>query len=832
MIARIVTIFVILVPIIYPTGHRELSSKSSEVLYQQACKLQRDPETVQKDGWALEKFLRASDKGHAGAQCFVGLELYHDKSEYKFDYKRAGVKKLLKSAEQNWPYAFHALGCYYRDEELYSESFSNFSTAYKAGVAESINELANLYYRGNGIPQNYDKAFSLYLKAGRQSDAQALYNVALMYYYGHGIKSNVKKAVEVTHQCLQTNPSETIKQPAREFMAKLARENPQAVAYQLVYEKKLDWLTQFDLVCGAQSSTKKFSMLRDTGALSMLTQHAEAGNAVACKHLGLLYVSQKKLPEIQKNKIFDYLVTANSAEPDNYQILDALGHAYDRGLGVVVDYEQAKEYFYKAALSTPKDRELVRAADFNVANILKKQLALGDVEVHFELLEHCLGHGATTIPTLIETLQSLLKLWELQSKKILDNSEILEKIQNHIPATITIEQALEVHGVLGKLFFNIAKFLDEKKEFVRVPYYLMQAIECGNPQAMVILAKKIEQTELSDESVNKILALYTLAAFQGDPEAVLWLSKYYFDQKKYDEVIDLCRDFAPGDFYTEIQYMSGLARFQLAYEDDNQKDMFNLGMAALHRAAESNFDAANYVLGKTYYLGSIAKNGTVLLKEDHEKAAGFLHPIVEQNSEAAFMMCRIALNKDQHADAERYAALAVKGGVTKALYFLAMAQHLQKKYHESVPNFEKILNDAEQSEADETRTWLVECYLDNKGIDNNIFFNKPLQYEQLMLERYNLQQTSPLEELLRLMRVMYLINPLFDKGWLTADGYSKSSLLDYFISTLIQKLSELANNNSIDPIIKDQAQKRLDFFEKKLKEKNYKKLWTLFVKCA
>lgn len=56
--------------------------------------------------------------------------------------------------------------------------------------------LAERYYDGEGVPQNYKKAVEWYEKAANQGEAIAQMSLGFMYAYGRGIRHNDKKSVE------------------------------------------------------------------------------------------------------------------------------------------------------------------------------------------------------------------------------------------------------------------------------------------------------------------------------------------------------------------------------------------------------------------------------------------------------------------------------------------------------------------------------------------------------------------------------------------------------------------------------------------------------------
>ena len=63
------------------------------------------------------------------------------------------------------------------------------------GDADAQYHLAGMFYRGQGVPQNYAAAADLYRKAADQGNAKAEYGLAFMYYEGKGVPRDSVAAV-------------------------------------------------------------------------------------------------------------------------------------------------------------------------------------------------------------------------------------------------------------------------------------------------------------------------------------------------------------------------------------------------------------------------------------------------------------------------------------------------------------------------------------------------------------------------------------------------------------------------------------------------------------
>ena len=53
-----------------------------------------------------------------------------------------------------------------------------------------------MYYKGQGVRQDYQKAFEWYTKAANQGHAKAQFNLGVMYEEGQGVRQDYRKAKE------------------------------------------------------------------------------------------------------------------------------------------------------------------------------------------------------------------------------------------------------------------------------------------------------------------------------------------------------------------------------------------------------------------------------------------------------------------------------------------------------------------------------------------------------------------------------------------------------------------------------------------------------------
>ena len=76
----------------------------------------------------------------------------------------------------------------------FAESFEETKPKAEQGFAYAQFNLALMYDKGEGVPQDYKEAVKWYTKAAEQGDADAQTNLGVMYEYGLGVPKSYIKA--------------------------------------------------------------------------------------------------------------------------------------------------------------------------------------------------------------------------------------------------------------------------------------------------------------------------------------------------------------------------------------------------------------------------------------------------------------------------------------------------------------------------------------------------------------------------------------------------------------------------------------------------------------
>jgi hypothetical protein len=72
----------------------------------------------------------------------------------------------------------------------------------------AMQSIGYLYYKGEGVEQNYDKAVEWWNKASERGDAQAKFNLGLMYFSGKGVKTDVTKGIKLWRESAEMGNAE------------------------------------------------------------------------------------------------------------------------------------------------------------------------------------------------------------------------------------------------------------------------------------------------------------------------------------------------------------------------------------------------------------------------------------------------------------------------------------------------------------------------------------------------------------------------------------------------------------------------------------------------
>jgi TPR repeat protein len=76
----------------------------------------------------------------------------------------------------------------------FSETFEETEALAEGGDASAQYSLGTMYYKGEGVPKDYQKAGKWFQKAAEQEDAKAQYNLGVMYFKGKSVQQDYVQA--------------------------------------------------------------------------------------------------------------------------------------------------------------------------------------------------------------------------------------------------------------------------------------------------------------------------------------------------------------------------------------------------------------------------------------------------------------------------------------------------------------------------------------------------------------------------------------------------------------------------------------------------------------
>ncbi len=192
---------------------QEASTGNATAQYQLACYYlgyttewdgldEADLEAAQKAHKEKEMYWlrRAAEQGHAAAQVQLGVNLKEDEQS-----PLEAMQWFKAAADQGDIGGMKNLAlCYITSETPdTAQAVTLYRQAAECGDEDAQFFLANCYYLGKGVPQNYAEAFKLYQMLTLRQDNDPIFRLTNVYellgdcyLYGHGVEKDLDKALE------------------------------------------------------------------------------------------------------------------------------------------------------------------------------------------------------------------------------------------------------------------------------------------------------------------------------------------------------------------------------------------------------------------------------------------------------------------------------------------------------------------------------------------------------------------------------------------------------------------------------------------------------------
>jgi len=208
----------------------------------------------------------------------------------------AAIEALLKAAEEGDATAqFKLANAYYRGRGVrqdYVEAFKWNRKAAEQGDARAQYSLAYMYDKGEGIAQDDVEAMTWYTKAANQDNSAAQFSLGLKYFEGRGVTQDYVKAFDWFGKAADQGDS------SAQF--RLGRMYADGRGVSQDYIQAYKW---FDLcfLRSAPSDRAEVSEWRNTVAKKMTPQQIEEAQRLA-KQSGMYFVGNPIVPPVALNR--------------------------------------------------------------------------------------------------------------------------------------------------------------------------------------------------------------------------------------------------------------------------------------------------------------------------------------------------------------------------------------------------------------------------------------------------------------------------------------------------------------------------------------------------
>jgi len=243
---------------------------------------------------ALEWFRKASDKGDASAQYFLGW-MYETGTGVTKDDAEA-LRWIRLAADQDYSVAQFNLGYRYSEgngvTKNYSTAVTWFERSAKNGHAASQYYLASLYLKGGGpVAKNSLEAMRWFRAAADQGHAEAQTGVGMMYAKGEGVARDIEESIKWF-----TKAGEQGDAYAQTMLG-------------IMYSANLDG--EF---IGTNVPVQDYPI-----AMSWFRKAAEQGDEMAHYHLGVIYADGLGVPVDIVTAQMWFLLSANGGSEEAYE---------------------------------------------------------------------------------------------------------------------------------------------------------------------------------------------------------------------------------------------------------------------------------------------------------------------------------------------------------------------------------------------------------------------------------------------------------------------------------------------------------------------------------
>ncbi len=191
------------------------------------------------------------------------------------------------------------------------------------GNAIAMRKIGVLYYKGEGVKQDYIEAMRWYRKATDKGDADAMFNIGILYANGRGVKQDYIEAMRCYRRAADKGNARAMSNIG--FLYTKGRGVKQD------YQEAMRWYRKA----------------------------ADTGNARAMSNIGILYANGRGVKQdyIEAMRWYRRAAATDKGDADN---MFNIGRLYYNGQGVQRDLKAALHYFQLGQTSRPDDYTAMR----------------------------------------------------------------------------------------------------------------------------------------------------------------------------------------------------------------------------------------------------------------------------------------------------------------------------------------------------------------------------------------------------------------------------------------------------------------------------------------
>lgn len=265
---------------------------------------------------ALEHFTKAVKAGnHDASPYYINMLWYGNHVTRNQEDVLTTYQELVDNKDGTAAYFLYTL---YKEESVYKnieKAILYLKESAEMGCDEALKEMGLQYMKDGIFDTDIKKANDYFAQAAELGNAIAMINLAISYQYGRDIEKDLKKALDLYTSAAQAGEKYAAKEAARIYL--MGEEN----VIDINYDKAIE-----------------------------LLQDPEEDDSDACFLISYAMDAKSKMKNCYSwelvEKAFGYMLRAAKAEDPEamYQV----GYSFMEGRGVIIDMEQAKQYFENA----------------------------------------------------------------------------------------------------------------------------------------------------------------------------------------------------------------------------------------------------------------------------------------------------------------------------------------------------------------------------------------------------------------------------------------------------------------------------------------------------